>query len=230
MKITVYEKKGTKFEFDDAEHKYFVNDVEYPANTHILRAAGIGNYDKIPWEVLEHARLRGKAVHKAVELYEEGTLDMNSIHDEVRPYFECYLRYDELLGEEQKPILRECSLFCKEWGFATTIDQVRKIRGKYSIVELKTGRNSLSFAEIQTAGQLMALREQIMFGMVDGFDEKNWKDWMDIPRYALELDPSLSMGFKFNGPFTETAWHTSIFKASAVIYRHKKQKGELRYE
>ena len=58
---------------------------------------GALGHDGIPKAVWEHAGRRGTAVHEAIHLYEGGveghTLDLDSLHEEVRPHFEGYLHF-----------------------------------------------------------------------------------------------------------------------------------------
>ncbi len=55
--------------------------------SNILRAAGVSpSFDGIPPAILETARQRGEAVHRAIELMEQGDLDESSLDERIMPY------------------------------------------------------------------------------------------------------------------------------------------------
>lgn len=76
--------------FEPVEHRYFVDGVEKPSVSTILSL--FADYSRVPKGVLEAKRLLGRAVHKAVELYEAGTLDPDSVDDITEPYLEGWIR------------------------------------------------------------------------------------------------------------------------------------------
>jgi len=53
-----------------------------PGVTGIIRAAGLMDVTGFN----DYARDRGTAVHKAIELYERGTLDVDSLDEVITPY------------------------------------------------------------------------------------------------------------------------------------------------
>lgn len=74
----------------------------WPRVSTILKEMGLSKRypDGIP--ALEHARARGSAVHKAIELYEAGTLDVDRLHPAIAPYFRGYLAFKA--GEGFQPV------------------------------------------------------------------------------------------------------------------------------
>jgi len=217
-KVIVYNKNGYLFEFEDDTHIYKLNGKVIPSNTEILKSFNVGNYNRIPFDTLEHAMLRGKAVHKAIQLYENKTLDPESVHPEVAPYFEQYVAFVRTEAAGQL-ILSETPIFSVNYNFATTLDQVRKRKGEYSIIEIKTGTNSYKFAKLQTAGQMVALTEQLTGHILEA-DIDVWQ----LRRYCLELQPNR---YKFYGAYTDDAGDLNEFKSMAYIFNRKRQRGEL---
>jgi hypothetical protein len=72
--------------FDDADHRYFIDEVEWPGVTRALEDARLIDFSKVPRDVLERAKQRGTAVHSAVHYWLEGDLDEGSLTDETHGY------------------------------------------------------------------------------------------------------------------------------------------------
>ncbi len=70
--------------FDEAKHEYTHNGVTYTSVTQILKTYGLSaDYANIPQAVLDKAAMKGKAVHKGLELYIGGDQSMLGILGEV---------------------------------------------------------------------------------------------------------------------------------------------------
>ena len=65
---------------DEETHIYYKNGVKIPGVTEVLAKTGIAKYPDI--QVLRDARYRGTVVHKAIELYQKGTLDEENLAKE----------------------------------------------------------------------------------------------------------------------------------------------------
>lgn len=77
------------FAFDEATHTYTLDGETLPSVTQILRAEGFINHAFTdPW----YAE-RGKAVHKATELYDLGTLDESTIDPCINGYIDAWKKY-----------------------------------------------------------------------------------------------------------------------------------------
>jgi hypothetical protein len=85
------------------------------------------DFSRVDPSVLAHASMRGKAVHRAIELHEANDLDETSLHPEVRPYFDAYLRFRE--ETEHEPIASEIPLVHPVWGYVGHPDRVGWLRG-----------------------------------------------------------------------------------------------------
>lgn len=84
------------FVFDEVQHVYKVEGNYCLATSDVLYLNGLSNYDGVPSHVLEKARNRGTNLHKAVQYFEEGTLDVWQIKEEMPelyPYFQGYMRF-----------------------------------------------------------------------------------------------------------------------------------------
>lgn len=76
--------------FVEETHQYFINGVEYPSVSTVLSL--FADYARVPRAVLERKRMIGRAVHHAIQLYEEDALDPDSIADEWAGFFEGWIK------------------------------------------------------------------------------------------------------------------------------------------
>ena len=72
--------------FDPNGHIYKVNGVIVPSVTQVIAAAGLSDFSSVPASVLDAAIQFGNALHKAIELKCKGTLDEESVAEELKPY------------------------------------------------------------------------------------------------------------------------------------------------
>ena len=86
------EVKDPVLSFDEAKHEYRIDGQVVPSVTEII--APLSDHSRVPAETLEFKRSLGKAVHKAIELYEGADgLDMESLDLQALPYFEGWLKF-----------------------------------------------------------------------------------------------------------------------------------------
>jgi len=76
--------------FDEPSHTYTVNGVNYPSVSTVLSL--FADYSRVPRAVLEFKRQIGRATHYAIQLYETGELDLDSVDDQVMPYLEGWIK------------------------------------------------------------------------------------------------------------------------------------------
>lgn len=81
-------------EYDDPTHTYRVNGVVFPSVSTVLGM--FADFSRVPKDVLEYKRKIGKATHKAIELYEATTLDVDSVDPTVMPYLESYIKFQTM--------------------------------------------------------------------------------------------------------------------------------------
>lgn len=118
-------------EFIEEGHIYLYNGVILPSASEIMEPVSKLKYDGIPRKILEVAAIRGTAVHKAVEDYENGLEPI--LDDETKYYFDSYKTFKNkgrmlVLESEQK--------LCNG-TYAGTIDMVGEVDGKPAIIDLK---------------------------------------------------------------------------------------------
>ena len=125
--------------FKEDTHQYFdESEVEVPGITTILKSAALIDY-RAPGNELfsEDFMLRGKAVHKAIELYNKKTLDENTIDEVVKPYFEAYKKFKKDTGYKSKQ--SEVLAWHPQRRYATMVDDIGFMGQDPVLLEFKTG-------------------------------------------------------------------------------------------
>ena len=135
------------FEYDDEEHLYYVKGKVVPSVTQILSDVGIFDASKYP--DLEYYRDRGRAIHRATELWEQDTLDEDSLDDRIRPYLEAFKKFKR--DEGFVTIGAEIRAYDPNYLFAGTMDRLGELRGDAAIVDIKTSQVE-PWVAIQLAG------------------------------------------------------------------------------
>jgi hypothetical protein len=106
------------FEFDPAAHRYTLDGRVLPSVTQILR--GLDDFSNVPARVLETARDRGRRIPAACNLDVLGTLDENTVDDEVAPYLAQFRKF--LRESGFMPTLSECRVYDDKLWYAGTLD------------------------------------------------------------------------------------------------------------
>ena len=140
--------------YDDELHIYLIDGEVVPGLTDIFMDLGIIN---IRWYT-EGSRDRGTAVHKITEMYDRGSLDMNSVDPRLIGFLEGY----KLFHEEVKPKVLEIELPVghRLLRYASKIDRIYNIKniGK-AIVDLKSGAKE-RWHKLQLSAQHMAYSKE----------------------------------------------------------------------
>jgi hypothetical protein len=136
-------------EFDPVAHEYRWQRKLVPSVTTIIRGA-LGNpFERVAAPVMERARQRGTAVHKACELDDAGTLDESSVDPQIAAYVDAWRAFRREFGFEV--LFAELPLYAHTHGFAGTPDCVIKLPdGVRAVVDRKTGLPGPA-AALQTA-------------------------------------------------------------------------------
>lgn len=125
-----------RFEFDPAAHRYTLNGRVLPSVTQIL--SGLDDFSKVPARALERARDRGTRVHSACNLDVLGTLDENTVDDEVAPYLAQFRRFLRESGFQ--PTLTECRVYDDVLWYAGTLDLFGDLPGCIDVqIDIKSG-------------------------------------------------------------------------------------------
>jgi hypothetical protein len=125
---------GSAITFDAKRHEYRDEAGNLvPSVTQIIRAAGLSDSR---W-YNEHARMRGTAVHTAIQYLNEGTLDESSVIPEVDAYLRGYRRFLQQTGFVVQAY--EQRVFNPIYRYAGTMDLLGTLNGKSTVIDIKTG-------------------------------------------------------------------------------------------
>ena len=145
------------FSFDEKEHKYFLGDVEIPGFTYLLKESELID-DRF---YTEFSRSRGKSIHLAVQLDNEGDLDESTLDPKIVPYLKAWREFKNAEQVIPIPELMEKPIASSIHRFGTTPD-VPAYFGKDKIpviIELKSSAIMPWWGRLQTACQQIALKE-----------------------------------------------------------------------
>ena len=104
----------------DDQHVYRADGVMVPGVTQVLSI--FADYARVPRHVLEAKRILGRAVHKAIELYEADSLDPDSVDEAVMPYLEGWIRFSS--DRPLRILATECVVYSKKHRYAGRLDLV----------------------------------------------------------------------------------------------------------
>lgn len=145
-----------RLQFQEEAHLYSVGgEGILPSITEILKAEGITSYQ----EGNDWAMTRGQYIHRAVELFEEGTLDEESLSGGLRNYLDSYRLWREAVNFV--PQVVEVPLWHPLHKYGGTPDLIGLLNGKPHIVELKSGARRAG-DRIQVGGQAELARACIV--------------------------------------------------------------------
>lgn len=176
--------------------------------TEILKGAGLVDFSSVNETVLEAASNFGIAVHKATELWDKGTLDINSLSEPLIPYLEAWKKFRKDYNIDYKPEEIERKLYSKKWDFEGTPDRdPKEIKGEFVLPDIKSSTTMLPSVAIQTAAY-QALYEE-------NFDYKIKQRWgiqlLPDGTYKIHIYKNLS--------------DNTIFFSALNVYRWKKENG-----
>lgn len=190
-------------EFDEASHTYTLGGVVMPSVTQVL--APLSDFSKVPRHVLERARQRGTAVHRACELYLLGDLDETSLDEEIAPYYYQFRRF--LRESGFRPAKSELRVWSGRYGYAGTLDLAGELGKKQVLIDLKTPIQMPRSTGPQTAAYEAAYRE------IEDINPRK-----RIHRYGLKLRPE-----KYDlVPFTNDD-DMGVFLALLTVHRWKEK-------
>ncbi len=145
-------------QFDEARHWYTYDGLPLVSVTTVLREMGIVVMSPdIPPHVLEFARQRGKAVHKAIEHHHGGTLDLATVDPRFTGYLDGYLSFLSQSGFQ--PAGFEKSLAHARLGFAGRPDVWGDLNGVPTVIDVKVTASVKPEVGIQLAAYRLLLTE-----------------------------------------------------------------------
>ena len=120
-----------KLEFDQATHTYTLGDRKLISVTQAISI--LDNRWKVdPWYLQ-----RGRIIHLATKYLDWDELDLQTLDDEILPYFNAYVNFQE--DTHFKPGLIECPLYHLQYFYAGTIDRTGDLNGDHVLIDLKSG-------------------------------------------------------------------------------------------
>jgi hypothetical protein len=146
-------------EFDSINHIYRLDGVIIPSYSQISKDLGLIDYSHVKQSTLEWKANVGKAVHTAIFLHNTDELDMDSLDETVKSYFDSWLMFKDsyqpkiLTQYSEKPI---CSF---KYRYGVTPDIIAEIEDLLTVVEIKTVSSMSPVIDLQTEAQKIALEE-----------------------------------------------------------------------
>lgn len=165
--------------FDAEQHRYYIGSRELPGVTRVLSM--LDQFERVPKDVLEAARVFGQHVHLACELDNKGVLDEAALDPALVPYLWAWRRFKAESGFEIQA--SELRVVNHRLGYAGTIDVVGMYRGTLGVLDIKSGIMPRTVG-YQTAAYQEAYA--VEHGKRPSF------------RYCLQLNPEMPCGYKLH--------------------------------
>lgn len=138
----------------DENHIYRVDGIIKPGVSEVLKAEGFINFDGVPAAVLQRAMDFGTAVHTACELYDQARLDFGTLALPLVPYVSAWRNFkDDTKAAIMDEWIERIS-FCEKYGYGFRPDRVVLIKGKYILIDVKSGQPEAWHAWQSAAYQL----------------------------------------------------------------------------
>lgn len=102
--------------------------------------------------------IRGSAIHRMIELYDENNLDINSLSDDLKNMLEVYKKAKKELNFTS--IQSEIRRYHPDYLFAGTIDKIVLLNNEYWLIDIKTGSKEI-WHKWQTAAYAKLLEKEI---------------------------------------------------------------------
>lgn len=145
-------------EYNDERHEYRIDGIVVPGVTSVINHFfPIFKRDDIQWYAD-----RGKAVHKACELYDEGVLDPASVNEVIMPFLDQWKLCKKAL--KIKVLSNETILFSKKFWFGGIRDKLVIVNDKLTLLDVKAvSVVNKTNAAYQTAGYSILHNEGVKF-------------------------------------------------------------------
>lgn len=143
--------------FDDATHVYRCEGIVIPSVTQVLSLVPPRSrlLQFLRGDDLEAKRQLGTAVHAAAHFYDEGTLNPETVDEQVLPYLDGWIKF--LREADFVPEQMETLVLHPYLGYAGRFDRLGRRRGgKRVLLDIKTGDPGSAAAGPQTAAYLEA--------------------------------------------------------------------------
>lgn len=137
--------------FDEEPHTYTFRGKRYESVTQAIRLAGLGDdFSHVPQDRMEYAQRRGRMVHLACQYYDEGDLNLASVHETIKGYVEAYVKFRQ--ERPLKVVAVEQKMVNVDHRLAGTPDLICFINGRRSVIDRKSSQYMSKSMGLQTAG------------------------------------------------------------------------------
>ncbi len=193
-------------EFNAEKHEYYVDGKSVPGVTQLLGA--LYDLSGIPNAVLEFARERGSAVHKACELWDLGTLDEDSVDTTVQPYLDAWKKFVFETGFETEYIEQRLSS-TNHMLYAGTLDRAGRM------TKLKDNRQQKAVIDIKAVAKVAPVTG-VQLAAYENLLLNN--NYVSTLRYAVQLLPNGT--YKLHEFYGTQDW--GCFVAQYTTYQWRK--------
>lgn len=120
--------------FEEERHLYYLNGLEVPSVTTLMKPLSSDFYSTVDPEVLNKAAKRGTAIHNAVENYAKFGIE------DIPPVYAGYFAGFREWWDSRKPevLATETKVYHKILRYAGTVDLLCIIDGRVTLVDYKT--------------------------------------------------------------------------------------------
>lgn len=161
--------------YDDENHEYF---ILADRAIHIPSVSEILNPIMSDFELPEKYRIRGKMVHEATELYDDGKYLPELVSDKVVPYMIAYDNFHQEHDVEYEE--SEMMVFNEDLFYAGRLDRIWKVDGKYFLTDIKTG-GKYRWHPLQLVGYDLACKSELSLSSLYLREfEYKWHEWGDV--------------------------------------------------
>jgi hypothetical protein len=193
--------------FTEMPHEYRVAGVVVPHVTGVL--ADLEDWFGVAPSVLEYASERGKLVHLATQMLDEGDLDEDSIDPVIAPFLAAYRQFKADAAPEWEGI--EERVYHEQYGYCGTLDRrgvLKAVKGSPEcILDLKCVATISPATGVQTSA----------------YDAAAPKTRKKRQRYALQLKPNGQYLLKRYDDPSDWAVFTSLLNVHQWARRHGRQ-------
>ena len=193
--------------FDAAKHEYRVNGAVLPSVTQVLR--DFYDFSMVAPDVLEYARQRGVAVHKAVQLDIDNDLDEASVAPEISGYLEAWRNFRSQCGLRQADFGEvERPMYHPTYKYAGTPDMTVCLYKRWTVLDVKATADLHPAVALQLAGY----RELVN---------------ANTPKGQHKIEQRCALRLMDNGTYRLQSYTDkgdwSVFLAALTVHRFKEQ-------
>ena len=150
--------------FEEGPHLYYDGGELIPSVTYILQCTGVAT----PLNAyMRKALARGRAVHKAIQLFDEGKLDFTTVDSRIEGWLQAFVTWQGREGERFKRARNEVVMHARSHGYVGKADKVvdEPDAHRIAVVEFKSGEREDWHALQVNAYQLAAIPAKYRKGL-----------------------------------------------------------------